>query len=436
MLIKKIEQSYKPNIKKRFTLLVIFLALPFVGFSQFTVLKINHKVNVAYMNKEYANVIKLLDDMYSKNKYSDYKSEIKLLKGICYREIGGINNLKKAKQLLNPNKNKKFKPDLLFLEYAQTLHMLDELDSALANYEKYLFLKPSCELAQKGINECNFAIKTNETPSLYKVSSFNYNSRFNDYAPCYYSDKLLFTSSREGGAGKNRNKYSGDFYSDIYSVDVSSKFSKPVLLSTLINTKAQEADQFFSENESEIYFTRREVPSKKNPNPVYNIFYSEKVDEIWLNPKIVEIYNDNNFNMISPFKYGNKLYFSSDMNGGYGGYDLWYIELNEDKKSNPVNLGVKINTNQDDIYPYFNEDGTFYFSSNGHLGMGGLDIFKVVFDEKDNVTSLENMKSPINSTANDFGIIFDKNYKKGYFSSNRVGSKGYDIYFFLVPNTK
>ena len=141
MFIKKFEQSYKPNVKKRFTLLVIFLALPFVGFSQFTVLKINHKVNVAYLNKEYANVIKLLDDMYSKNKYSDYKSEIKLLKGICYREIGGINNLKKAKQLLNPNKNKKFKPDLLFLEYAQTLHMLDELDSALANYEKYLFLK-------------------------------------------------------------------------------------------------------------------------------------------------------------------------------------------------------------------------------------------------------------------------------------------------------
>ena len=432
MLIRNSKQSYKPKSKKGFTLLIIFLVLPFIGFSQFTVLKINHKANIAYMNKEYPIAIKLFDDMNTKEKYSEFRSEIKILKGICHKEIGGIRNLKKAKQLLNPNKNKKINQSLLFLEYAQTLQMLEELDSALANYQKYLFLNPFSELAQKGINECNFSIKTIETPSLFEVSNFTYNSRFNDYAPCFYSNKLLFTSSRKGGDGKNINKFSGEFYSGIYSLDIGSKLSKPILLSSIINTKAEEADQFFFKNEQELYFSRREIFSKKNSNPVYNIFYSEMVDQEWLNPKIVEIYSDNKFNMISPFKYGNKLYFSSDMNGGYGGYDLWYIELNEDKKSNPVNLGIKINTNQDDVYPYFNADGTFYFSSNGHLGMGGLDIFKVVFDEKDNVVSLENMMNPINSTANDFGIIFDENYKKGYFSSNRVGSKGYDIYFFNI----
>lgn len=436
MLIRNSKQSHEPKSKKVFALLAIFLLIPFIGYSQFNVLKIKHKANVAYKNKEYPSAIKLFDDMYSKEKYSEFRSEIKILKGISYKELGGLRNLKKAKQLLNPYKNKKINPELLFLEYAQTLQMLSELDSALANYKKYLFLNPSSELAKKGINECNFAIKTIKTPSLFEVHKFTYNSKFNDIAPCFNSDKLLFTSSREGGVGNNINKFTGEFCSDLYSLDIGSKLSKPILLSTTINTKSEEVNPFFSKNENVLYFSRREAFSKKNPKPVFNIFYSEIVDQMWLNPKIIEIYSDNKYNMISPFKYGNKLYFSSDMSGGYGGYDLWYIELNEDKKSNPINLGMKINTNQDDVYPYFSEDGTFYFSSDGHLGMGGLDIYKVVFDEKENVVSLENMMSPINSTSNDFGITFDKNYQKGYFSSNRVGSMGYDIYFFNEPNTK
>ena len=121
------------------------------------------------------------------------------------------------------------------------------------------------------------------------------------------------------------------------------------------------------------------------------------------------------------------------MSGGYGGYDLWFIELNENENSDPINLGMKVNTSQNEFYPFFHSDGSFYFSSDGHVGMGGLDIFKVDFDGDNNIKSLVNLSSPINSTGNDFGIIFENINEKGFLSSDRLGSKGIDIYHFSLP---
>ena len=131
---------------------------------------------------------------------------------------------------------------------------------------------------------------------------------------------------------------------------------------------------------------------------------------------------------------GKVLYFSSDMKGGYGGKDIWYIKkVKRDEWSEPINLGDEINTSGNELFPFIHADGSLYFSSDGHVGMGGLDIFKATFDAENNLRSVDNMNSPINSSNDDFGIIFEDEEEKGYLSSNRVGSKGDDIYRFNLP---
>jgi len=104
-----------------------------------------------------------------------------------------------------------------------------------------------------------------------------------------------------------------------------------------------------------------------------------------------------------------------------------------DEWSEPINLGDEINTSGNELFPFIHADGSLYFSSDGHVGMGGLDIFKATFDSENNLRSVDNMNSPINSSNDDFGIIFEDNEERGYLSSNRIGSKGDDIYRFNLP---
>ena len=122
------------------------------------------------------------------------------------------------------------------------------------------------------------------------------------------------------------------------------------------------------------------------------------------------------------------------MKGGFGGNDIWYVKkIKRDEWSEPINMGEQINTSGNEVFPFIHFDGSLYFSSDGHIGMGGLDIFKAEFDDENILRSIINMKSPINSSNDDFGIIFENEEEKGYLSSNRLGSKGDDIYQFYLP---
>ena len=419
-------------------LLISFLLIPLFSFSQFSFLNAENKANEAFKSKEYFTALELYNSMSTKEKYIDSKYEIKVLKGLCYKAMGGIKNLKRAKLILNPNRNKRFKIDLLYLEYAHTLHLLSELDSALTYYQKYLLIDPNEDRAIMGITSCEFALEQINNPTDYKVNTFRHNSKFNDYAPSFGSsnyDVLFFTSSRDGSVGKGTDGFTGDSYTDLYSVkrDRKGKWTQPVPFPEPINTKGHEAETSVSNNGSRMYFTRKKVSNKNIRQPTHEIYYTKKKGKGWTLPIKVNIYINNTFDMVSPFFYQNKLYFSSNMSGGYGGYDLWYIELGENENSDPINLGMKVNTSKNEFYPFFHSDGSFYFSSDGHLGMGGLDIFKLDFDDNNNIKSLINLGSPINSASNDFGIIFENINERGFLSSDRVGSKAVDIYHFSLP---
>jgi peptidoglycan-associated lipoprotein len=130
---------------------------------------------------------------------------------------------------------------------------------------------------------------------------------------------------------------------------------------------------------------------------------------------------------------GLTIYFVSDMDGGYGGKDIWKVEKMSSTWSEPENLGPQINTPGDEMFPFIRDNGELYFSSDYHIGMGGLDIFKAVYNEETKEWNVENMKAPINSTGDDFSITFIPGRDQGMFASNRKGSIGDDLYSFILP---
>ena len=205
-----------------------------------------------------------------------------------------------------------------------------------------------------------------------------------------------------------------------------------------MNTGAHEAATTLNKRGNEMYFTRCEESSKEKPVPTCEIYFSKKKGKGWTSPVLLPLPYDSvtTFGHPSISEDGKILYFASDMKGGFGGKDIWMVKkMKRDEWSEPINLGNQINTNSDELFPFIHADGSLYFSSNGHVGMGGMDIYKAEFDVEGTLLSISNMKSPINSPLDDFGIIFEGKDERGYFSSNRFGGKGGDdIYQFRLPS--
>jgi peptidoglycan-associated lipoprotein len=203
-----------------------------------------------------------------------------------------------------------------------------------------------------------------------------------------------------------------------------------------MNTSNHEATPTMNTRGNELYFTRCIENSKVRPIPTCEIYFSRKKGKSWISPVLLPLPYDSVSSFAHPSLRGDGkvLYFSSDMKGGFGGKDIWYIKkIKRDEWSEPINMGDKINTSGNELFPFIHNDGSLYFSSDGLVGMGGMDIFKAEFDSENNLRSVSNMKSPINSSNDDFGIIFEDEDEKGYLSSNRLGSKGDDIYQFHLP---
>ena len=322
--------------------------------------------------------------------------------------------------------------------------MQQKFDDAVEQYKKYQQLKPEDDRPSKGIESCAFAKEALDNPSRYEVDGLDItNSRANDFAPSFGNgdyDVLFFTSARDGGVGKGADGFTGQSYTDLWSVkrDRKGNWSKPVVFPDPMNTGAHEAATSLNKRGNEMYFTRCEESSKEKPVPTCEIYFSKKKGKGWTAPVLLPLPYDS----ISTFGHpcisqnGKLLYFASDMKGGFGGKDIWMVKkIKRDEWSEPINLGNQINTSGDELFPFIHSDGSLYFASNGHVGMGGMDIYKAEFDTEGTLLSISNMKSPINSPQDDFGIIFEGKDERGYFSSNRIGGKGGDdIYQFNLPS--
>ncbi len=320
---------------------------------------------------------------------------------------------------------------------AQALHADGKYAAALRSYDKYLEFCPDDSLAINCAEGCRTAQEIRARGSRYVVKQAKlFNSRRADFCPMYLGadcDQIYYTSTTEKATGDKKSEITGMKNADVFFSKKNEKgeWERPEPVEGELNTEFDEGIVAFSPDAQTMYLTkaRREL----NAPTSVEIYTSTRSDAKWSVPVKFEITADtlSTFGHPAVSPDGEYLYFVSDMPGGYGGKDIWRISLKE-RQGSLVNLGPDINTEGNDDFPYVRSDGSLYFSSDGHPGMGGLDIFRAtaVGDPADLRWKVENMGFPINSAGDDFGITFGKG-EDGFFSSNRGDARGYDhIYSF------
>lgn len=404
------------------------------------------KADLAFDALHYYEAIDLYKEAYkdkSIRRNKEKKAEIIFKVAECYRTIGDHKHAemwyKKAIRVNYPN-------PLIYLYYGDMMKAQGEYEKAMVEYNKYKDLAPADPRGESSVKACQLAIKWIQNPTRYEVSNeAQLNSSDNEYAPCFADRKsrsLIFSSDRKGATGKEDELQTGQNFSDLFytKLDRKGKWSKPVLLDETINTEHHEGAGKMADRNKELYFTRCHVEKKVRRG--CQIFMAKKRGQSFDVPELLPIPNvTDSSNMGHPTVSDNGLvmYFSADLPGGQGGKDIWMIKRERkrgDWAAEPINLGPNINTAGNELFPFIHPDGTLYFSSDGHMGMGGLDIFKAepIGDDPSKFGPAANMKYPINSSGDDFGIIFKEDEETGYFTSNRPGGKkGDDIYKFILP---
>lgn len=325
------------------------------------------------------------------------------------------------------------------LYLAQSLHAEGKYVPAIKAYEEFLELSPSNPVALSGLEgaKASAALKKNKTRWVVRQDKL-LNSRRADFSPMFNGDILYFTTTNEKVTGDKRSEITGMKKSDIWmsKKDEQGNRLRPEPVEGELNSELDEGIMSFSPDGSTMYLTK--ARREPNANTGVEIYTSQRSDAKWSAPVKFEITADTVSSYAHPAVSpdGNYLYFASDM-PGTGGKDIWRINLKE-RSGSLENLGTDINTPGDEMFPYMLTDSIMYFSSDGHPGLGGLDIFCATLQPSGR-WAVTNMGSPINSEADDFGMTFlpGADHPQGYMSSNRGDGRGYDhIYTFELPDLK
>lgn len=362
------------------------------------------------------------------------RGEVAFKMGRCYRLL---NMSARASAAFQNALRYEYPDSTTHFMLAQALHADGKYAAALRSYDKYLEFCPDDSLAINCAEGCRTAQEIRARGSRYVVKQAKlFNSRRADFCPMYLGadcDQIYYTSTTEKATGDKKSEITGMKNADVFFSKKNEKgeWERPEPVEGELNTEFDEGIVAFSSDAQTMYLTkaRREL----NAPTSVEIYTSTRSDAKWSAPVKFEITADtlSTFGHPAVSPDGEYLYFVSDMPGGYGGKDIWRISLKE-RQGSLVNLGPDINTEGNDDFPYVRSDGSLYFSSDGHPGMGGLDIFRAaaVGDPADLRWKVENMGFPINSAGDDFGITFGKG-EDGFFSSNRGDARGYDhIYSF------
>lgn len=400
------------------------------------------EANEQYERGEYFEAAKTYKKIYNrltKKEERPLRGEVAYQLGTCYRKL---NQAARASAAYQNAIRYQYPDSNAYYWLGRSLQAEGKYAQAIDAYNTFLEWKPGDRLAGEGITGCRRAIAAKDSPKTrYVVKEAKmFNSRRADFAPMFLDktlQQLYFTSSNEKAMGENRSEITGMKKSDIYysRKDERGEWQKPEPAEGELNSEHDEGIVAFSPDGQTMYLTvARRSPSS---NTSVEIFTSRRSDASWSQPQKFEITGDTlsavGHPAVSPD--GRYLYFASDMPGGFGGKDIWRINLNE-RRGSLENLGPEINTPGDEMFPYVRSDSLLYFSSDGHPGFGGLDLFKATLNSTGDRWSIENMGLPINSPGDDFGITFGEG-ERGFFSSNRGDGRGYDhIYSFDLPDLK
>ena len=418
-------------------ILCFFIFLAHNSFSQKTNKRVS-KADNAFALEEYYKAAELYKKAYEKTKSRSLKSEIIFKQAECYRLSG---NIKRAENYYKRAIKAKYPDVIAILRYADVLRMNQKYDDAKEQYKKYIKLNPTDVRGEIGVKSCDYANEWLAKPTRYKVELMPIvNSRYSDFSPAFGNGdytELYFTSSRKGGFSDKIDDRTGESFTDVYLTKLNKKnnWSAPQIVGEPISGSGNEGSVSLNKRGTTMYLTQCKVVKKKSTG--CRIYVSKRNGQIWSAPQVLQIKLDSNASIGHPSISNDEksLIFSSDMPGGYGGKDLWIVNKEKRNKwSAPINLGPAVNTSGDEMFPFLHEDGTLYFSSSGHIGMGGLDIFKSSVDENQAYSSVINLKHPMNSCSDDFGVIIESDGERGYFTSNRKDGKGSDdIYSFELP---
>lgn len=355
----------------------------------------------------------------------------------CYRRI---NNTQRAIAAYNNAIRYRQTDSLTLLHLGQQYMKNGSYKEAARCFQTVLDSMPSNELARVGLRSARQAPAWREAGSGYSVKRENFfNSRRADYSPMLAGDEydqLYFTSTRNQAQGDDISGITGTKNGDIFvsTKDENGKWQAPQDIDTELNTEYDEGACAFSPDSRTMYLTQ----CKTDPTyPRYaTIVTSSRSDASWGKASPLEVTKDTLSSYAHPAVSpdGQWLYFTSDMPGGMGGLDIWRARIFANGLGGVENLGAPINTPGNEEFPTFRPNGDLYFSSDGHPGLGGLDIFIARPDSAAGTWKIEHPGYPLNSQGDDFGMTFEGLHNRGYFSSNRGDARGWDhIYSFVNP---
>lgn len=396
-----------------------------------------NKAQRAMHKYDYARAVTILKKAADNDKYRN--DAIPML-AECFRLQRDIFNTKAWYQLASSLPGAKTEA---FLYYAKALQETGEYSAAKNMFLNYAKQSPKGQLFAA---HCDSVLGPWRAlrPSAEIKNVPNINTEGSDFGAALYNGMLIFASDFAKPSGENYPYgWTGRGYLDIKKsspvskLDFSGDMTSPTPFSAKLNQMFHDGPACFSPDGKAVWFTRSYKGKARKENGIktnlLKIFYSEKITGGWSVPEAFT-YNSTEYSIGHPAfsPDGNTLYFASDMPGGQGGTDIWMCTLKNGSWSSPINLGSVINSTENEMFPNVSEDGTLYFASEGHPGYGALDIFSSKpADGK--WSSPVNLKSPINSSFDDFALAFVPGTKNGFFSSNRPGGQGNDdIYSFKL----
>lgn len=425
-------------MKKGSLILYLFLLLTvwITGCNRATLSKAKERYNLG----EYYEAARIYRKIYNKTKPKERtkRGMLSYEMAQCYRLI----NYTARAEASYRNAIRYKHPDSTAHYYlGEVLRKNGKYKDAIKAYEAYLVLFPGDKRAMEGIKACELAPEMKANPTLYIVKRMDrFNSRRGDFAPMILppdGEQVYFTSFRDKVVGDKTNGITGTRFNDLFvsSMNKDKQWELPATIESAINSEFDDGVCSFTSDGRKMYFTRGRMDEEKAAPA--EIYVSSRSDASWGEPSKVEIVSDSINSVAHPAvsPEGDYLLFVSDMPGGLGGKDLWKYYLTGREEGVVENMGPSINTPGDEMFPYIRENGELYFASDGHIGMGGLDLFKAV--KVDGEWMVSNMGAPINSNMDDFGITFFPKQEKGFFSSNRGNARGWDhIYSFEYPHFK
>ena len=406
-------------VMKKFTLTHLGLGFAFVGIISACAETHIYKGERYYEHLAYAQAIPHLEKVYFKSNNADIGTKL----ADSYFKTGKFSESESVyRQLVKKNESSD-----RALDYARVLMNMDKHEEAEKHILRYLITHKSDESAKELLKSCYFVNQRYRDTSLFRINEIQTPGIVNAFSVTEINDEIVFVGDREVRKGK-RSPWTGESFLDVYSMgkDTQGDWGCPRLLTEEgINGKFHEGPVTFSEDQKTIYFTRSNYIDRKmelNDERENNlkIYSSKLVQGNW--SELSEFpFNSDDYSVGHPClaSASNEMFFISDMPGGLGGTDIYKSKLINGKWSQPENLGDKVNSTGNEMFPFMDESNNrLYFSSDAHNTMGGLDVFMTYYKGND-WSSPQNMNYPINSTKDDFGFIYNSDSRKGFLSSSR-----------------